>query len=107
MKDFVEIVDDKCPHGYHKMAGMCMNNKCHYGKKCNPPKEGGGTSPSTLVQLVASSLPPIDPSFYNIINEQVVAGIPVPANQHGGNQNYYKNKYLKYKAKYLKLKNHF
>jgi hypothetical protein len=102
MKDFVEIVDDKCPHGYHKMAGMCMNNACHYGKKCNPPKEGGGTSPSTLVQLAASSLPPIDPSFYNIMNEQVVAGIPIPANQHGGS--YFKEKYEKYKAKYLGLK---
>jgi len=48
-------------------------------------------------------LPPIDPSFYNIMNEQIVTGMPVPANQHGGD--YFKKKYEKYKAKYLGLKN--
>jgi hypothetical protein len=35
---------------------------------------GSGTSPSTLIQLGVSSLPPIDPSFYNVINNQPPAG---------------------------------
>jgi hypothetical protein len=41
---------------------------------------GSGMSPSTLIQLAASSLPPIPPIFYNTISEVVSSDIPVPAN---------------------------
>lgn len=72
--------------------------------------KGNGTSPSTLIQLSISSLPSIDPSFYQNINQTIDTNAPVPANemipmnrgQLGGN--YYYNKYMKYKAKYLALK---
>ena len=73
--------------------------------------KGSGTSPSTLIQLSAASLPPIDPSFYQNINQIVDTNVPVPANemvpmsrgQLGGG--YYYNKYMKYKKKYIHLKN--
>ena len=66
----------------------------------------GGTSPSTLVQLAVSSVPPIDPQFFNLVDSVVDTSVPVPANDIpnmiGGD--YYYKKYLKYKAKYLSLK---
>ena len=66
----------------------------------------GGTSPSTLVQLAVSSVPPIDPRFFDLVNSVVDTSVPVPSNavpnMMGGN-NYYA-KYLKYKHKYLSLK---
>ena len=72
--------------------------------------KGNGTSPSTLIQLSVSALPPIDPSFYENINQTIDPNAPLPANelvpmtrgQYGGN--YYYKKYMKYKAKYLRLK---
>ena len=67
--------------------------------------QNGGTSPSTLVQLAVSSLPPVDPRFFNLVDSVVDTSVPVPANDvpnmMGGN-NYY-TKYLKYKAKYTNL----
>jgi hypothetical protein len=67
--------------------------------------QNGGTSPSTLVQLAVSSLPPVDPGFFNLVDSVVDTSVPVPANDvpnmMGGN-NYY-TKYLKYKAKYTNL----
>jgi hypothetical protein len=87
---------------------------------------GWARSPSTLVQLAVSSLPPIDPKFFNVIDGVVDKSAPVAANDMvpsllgqvgktvekfftGGQMNDatedpYKAKYLKYKAKYLKLK---
>ena len=44
---------------------------------------GSGMSPSTLIQLAASSVPPVPPSFYNAISEVVSSDIPVPANTFG------------------------
>ena len=72
--------------------------------------KGNGTSPSTLIQLSVASLPPIDPSFYQNLNQTIDTNAPVPANemvpmnrgQLGGDP-YYK-KYMKYKFKYLALK---
>lgn len=71
---------------------------------------GWARSPSTLVQLAIGSVPPVDPSFFNSIDGVADPNVPVPANQMtvtnigqvGGD--YYKEKYLKYKAKYLNLK---
>lgn len=63
----------------------------------------GGTSPSTLVQLAVSSLPPVDPKFFDLVNSVVDTSVPVPANiipNMIGGTDYYK-KYLKYKAKYI------
>jgi hypothetical protein len=71
---------------------------------------GKAMSPSTLIQLATTSVPPINPSFYDTINETIVTDVPQPANQYGllqnGGDKYYK-KYLKYKAKYLKLKSNY
>jgi hypothetical protein len=69
---------------------------------------GRATSPSTLTQLNISSVPPIKPDFYDIINETINKDVPQPANQFmniqkGGDKYYLK--YMKYKSKYLKLKN--
>jgi len=72
--------------------------------------KGSGTSPSTLIQLSVAALPPINPSFYQNMNQIADVNAPVPANelvpmnrgQLGGDP-YYK-KYMKYKAKYLRLK---
>jgi hypothetical protein len=41
---------------------------------------GNGMSPSTLIQLAATSVPPVPPSFYNTISEVVSSDVPVPAN---------------------------
>jgi len=63
----------------------------------------GGTSPSTLVQLAVSSLPPIDPKFFDLVNSVVDTSVPMPANNIPnmiGGTDYYK-KYLKYKTKYI------
>lgn len=81
---------------------------------------GWARSPSTLVQLAVGSVPPVDPSFFNTIDGVADPNVPVPSNQMtvtnigqvGGNDGYservytegYKEKYLKYKAKYLSLK---
>ena len=81
---------------------------------------GKAISPSTLVQLAVSSLPPINPNFFNVINGVVDANAPVPANDMvpsllgqvgktiekfiGGGEDPYKAKYLKYKQKYIALK---
>jgi hypothetical protein len=81
---------------------------------------GKAISPSTLVQLAVSSVPPINPNFFNMINGVVDGSAPVPANDMvpsllgqvgktiekfiGGGEDPYKAKYLKYKAKYLQLK---
>jgi len=71
--------------------------------------QNGGTSPSTLVQLAVSSVPPVDPRFFNLVDSVVDTSVPVPANDvpnmMGGN-NYYA-KYLKYKGKYLDLKSRY
>lgn len=72
---------------------------------------GWARSPSTLVQLAIGSVPPVDPSFFNTIDGVVDTNVPVPSNQMtvsnigqvGGVEDY-KEKYLKYKAKYLSLK---
>ena len=72
--------------------------------------KGSARSPSTLIQLSVASLPPINPSFYDNINQVADVNAPVPANelvpmnrgQLGGDP-YYK-KYMKYKLKYLRLK---
>ena len=86
----------------------------------NQQTGGWARSPATLVQLGISSLPPIDPRFFNAIDGAIDKSAPVPANDlvpnllgkvgkvvekfmTGGNDPY-KAKYLKYKAKYLKLK---
>jgi len=91
----------------------------------NNIKGGWARSPSTLVQLAISSVPPVDPKFFDVIDGVIDKTAPVPSNQlipgvmekigntlesflTGGNEEkredkYYK-KYLKYKAKYLKLK---
>ena len=81
---------------------------------------GKAISPSTLVQLAVSSIPPINPNFFNMINSVVDKSAPVPANEmvpsllgqvgktvekfFGAGEDPYKAKYLKYKTKYLKLK---
>jgi hypothetical protein len=81
---------------------------------------GKAISPSTLVQLAVSSLPPINPNFFNVINGVVDPNAPVPANDMvpsllgqvgktiekfiGGGEDPYKAKYLKYKQKYIALK---
>ena len=44
---------------------------------------GRGMSPSTLIQLATTSVPPVPPSFYNTINEVVSTDVPVPANTFG------------------------
>jgi len=65
----------------------------------------GGTSPSTLVQLAVSSLPPVDPKFFDLVNSVVDTSVPVPANDIPkmiGGTDYYK-KYLKYKSKYITM----
>ena len=72
--------------------------------------KGSGTSPSTLIQLSVASLPPINPTFYQNIDQIIDTNAPVPANemvpmnrgQLGGK--YYYEKYMKYKMKYLALK---
>jgi len=56
----------------------------------------GGTSPSTLVQLAVSSVPPIDPRFFDLVNSVVDTSVPVPANDIPkmiGGTDYYK-KYM-------------
>ena len=58
---------------------------------------GKGMSPSTLIQLATTSVPPVPPSFYNTINEVVSSDVPVPANAYsfphrgGKNQNQNQN----------------
>ncbi len=85
---------------------------------------GWARSPSTLVQLAISSVPPVDPKFFDVIDGVIDKTAPVPSNGllpqlvenvgqsiekffTGGkekkDEKYYK-KYLKYKSKYLKLK---
>jgi hypothetical protein len=64
----------------------------------------GGTSPSTLVQLAVGSVPPIDPQFFDLINNFVDTSVPVPANEMMRGGDYYREKYLKYKQKYLSLR---
>ena len=82
---------------------------------------GKAISPSTLVQLAVSSLPPIDPKFFNTIDNIIDNTAPVAANGMipsligqvgktvekfiGGGEDPYKAKYLKYKQKYIDLKN--
>lgn len=75
--------------------------------------KGNGTSPSTLIQLTASSLPPIDPLFYQTIDQTIDNNVPIPANeinhvsisQLGGKyESVYYKKYMKYKQKYIALK---
>ena len=75
--------------------------------------KGNGTSPSTLIQLATASLPPIDSSFYQTIDQTIDNNVPMPANeinhaninQLGGKyQNLYYKKYMKYKQKYIALK---
>ena len=70
---------------------------------------GWARSPSTLVQLAIGSVPPVDPSFFNTIDGVADPNVPVPSNQMtvtniGQDGGDYKEKYLKYKAKYLSLK---
>jgi len=43
---------------------------------------GKGMSPSTLIQLATTSVPPVPPSFYNTMNEVVSTDVPVPANAY-------------------------
>ena len=64
----------------------------------------GGTSPSTLVQLAVGTVPPIDQIFFDLIDSVVDSSVPVPANQSMRGGDHYREKYLKYKAKYLALK---
>jgi len=57
---------------------------------------GQGMSPSTLIQLATTSVPPVPPSFYNTINEVVSQDVPLPANaflfpQRAGNMKNSKN----------------
>jgi hypothetical protein len=83
---------------------------------------GKAISPSTLVQLANSSLPPIDPRFFNTIDNIIDKNAPIASNGMipsllgqvgktiekffiGGNEDPYKKKYLKYKQKYIDLKN--
>ena len=80
-------------------------------------QDGGGRAPSSLIQLAISSMPPIDPRFFDVINGIVDNTAPVPANELvpqllqrvGGGETLdtqkYKMKYLKYKKKYIDLKN--
>jgi len=86
----------------------------------NNQQIGSGTSPSTLIQLGISSLPPIDPSFFNIVDGIKDITVPVPSNDlvpklygvvkqtienfFSGGEDPYKIKYFKYKSKYLQLK---
>lgn len=72
---------------------------------------GWARSPSTLVQLAIGSVPPVDPGFFNTIDGVADPNVPVPSNQmtvsnigQVGGADGYKEKYLKYKAKYLSLK---
>jgi hypothetical protein len=53
---------------------------------------GSGMSPSTLIQLAASSVPPVPPSFYNTISEVASPDVPVPANSFGFSHRGGKNK---------------
>jgi hypothetical protein len=41
---------------------------------------GQGMSPSTLIQLATTSVPPVPPIFYNTMNEVVSQDVPLPAN---------------------------
>jgi hypothetical protein len=74
---------------------------------------GGGRAPSSLIQLAISSIPPVDPKFFDLMNGIVDNTVPVPANELvpqllqrvGGGEDKYKMKYLKYKIKYTHLKN--
>jgi hypothetical protein len=43
---------------------------------------GKGMSPSTLIQLATTSVPPINPNFYNTINQSPMSDVPVPANEY-------------------------
>jgi len=73
---------------------------------------GGARAPSSLIQLAISSIPPVDPRFFDLINGVVDNTAPVPANELvpqllqriGGGEDKYKMKYLKYKQKYNQLK---
>jgi len=75
---------------------------------------GGGRAPSSLIQLAISSIPPVNPRFFDLINGIIDNTVPVPANElvpqllqrvgGGGGKDKYKMKYLKYKQKYIDLK---
>jgi hypothetical protein len=76
-------------------------------------QDGGGRAPSSLIQLAISSIPPVNPRFFDLMNGIVDNTVPVPANELvpqllqrvGGGEDKYKMKYLKYKQKYIDLKN--
>ena len=76
-------------------------------------QDGGARAPSSLIQLAISSIPPVDPRFFDLMNGVVDNTVPVPANELvpqllqrvGGGEDRYKMKYLKYKQKYIDLKN--
>jgi hypothetical protein len=73
---------------------------------------GGGRAPSSLIQLAISSIPPVNPRFFDLMNGIIDNTVPVPANELvpqllqrvGGGEDKYKMKYLKYKQKYNQLK---
>ena len=75
-------------------------------------QDGSGRAPSSLIQLAISSIPPVNPRFFDLMNGIIDNTVPVPANELvpqllqrvGGGGDKYKMKYLKYKQKYNQLK---